>query len=464
MYYDSQFGKIILKYKGNLYSKFILPMLIQINLELKDISEKVTDLQKKFVSSMAEIQKSNNQIEKELQGLKAQIESADKASEARDVKTQNLILMGIRAKDEGQSSVESMLGKFWPREQHVSENFLERNSEDGSLLVNYLNVLLEKSQNVVLTGMGGIGKTTTMKWYSQTHSEKYSHIIWLDAEGDKLFKSVKELATTLSIQLFLNDLVTPKSLEVVASDIFKKLKDSKCLFMFDNVDSENELQQVLPSPFQHHHSLVTTRLARWKGLETVEVGLFSENEAISFLKENIPSKNQSGKESLEKLCEVLQRLPLAMNQAVACMEQLDLTIAEYLEEFSSKAKEVLGFSLAENSNGKTILTTWKVSIDNLTSKSKFGGKLAGNILKAASYVYPDGILKEWLEKASQASGRFEMAKALELLQHYSLAKVKIAFCSLQYKLKAIFFFISSGQQTGSTITAQTCSRDHENLS
>ncbi len=120
---------------------------------------------------------------------------------------------------------------------------------------------------------------------------------------------------------------------------------------------------------------------------------------------------------MEKLTEVLQRLPLAMNQAVSCMEQLCLTVADYLADFARKVSSVLGFSSSKAE--KTVLTTWSVSIEKISGEK--GGRLAHSLLKFLAYVSPDGTPKELM--LGMAESKAEFGQALRLLQVYSLVKV-----------------------------------------
>ncbi len=408
---------------------------------MRDVDEKVSDLEKLFTESTEEILKGQQEMKAMLTDLDTKMAVSDRDAAARDLRTQNLILhQGLEIKNmlrnkdaggQGAAAEQIKLGKWWPREQILSKNFLARSADDGQPFVERLRATLEKEKAaaagdvggrgacaLVLVGMGGVGKTTTMKWYSGAFANRYAHVVWLDAEGEQLSKSVRELATALFIPIMLNDGVTLKGLPALSADIAKELSDVDCLFLFDNVDDEEAVMQVV-SPSRRHHSLITSRLQRWKHLPTVEVGLFTHEEAKAFLAENIPKTKHSGRKQLESLTEVLQRLPLAMNQAVACMEQLCLTVAEYLSEFARKVSSVLGFG--GDSRQKTVLTTWGVSIEKMAGDPS--GELAHRILKSVAYLYPDGIPRELLAELGEGAGRFELARAMDLLQMYSLVKV-----------------------------------------
>ena len=63
--------------------------------------------------------------------------------------------------------------------------------------------LLRLSGSAALTGMGGVGKTSAMKFFAGHFANEYDHIIWLDAEGEQVGKSpvgVKKYFTKLALQ------------------------------------------------------------------------------------------------------------------------------------------------------------------------------------------------------------------------------------------------------------------------
>ena len=273
----------------------------------------------------------------------------------------------------------------------------------------------------MLTGMGGIGKTTTIKWYASEHSGDFHHIIWLDSEGrEVLAKSLRALADSLLVPLLLNDGITPKGLDILVADIFRELRDKVCLFLLDNVDNP-DVHQLL-SGQQTHFSILTSRLQRWQEpLVAMEVGLFSKEEAVSYLRKNIDQAKVGSEKELSDLAEALQYLPLAMKQATACIEGLDLTVQDYLKEFQAKSQAVLGYSAGDTE--KTILTTWSISVDSIMQKDKAMGELALKILSAISYLNPENIPKSLL--LSQASSKLDLSRALELLSQYSLIKVNM---------------------------------------
>ncbi len=195
--------------------------------------------------------------------------------------------------------------------------------------------LLRLSGSAALTGMGGVGKTSAMKFFAGHFASEYDHIIWLDAEGEQvgklrmgdgkyltkivlheilyvkslihqyslnsilqLSRSFRELATALLVPVLVADgEATPKTLAALASDVARELAGTKCLFLLDNADDASAVADALAATAggEGHHAVMTSRLqSLGEEVAAVEVGLFSQREAMEFLSDNIPKQKHSG--------------------------------------------------------------------------------------------------------------------------------------------------------------------------
>ncbi len=397
--------------------------------DLKDVDEKLDDLQSQVAEVSKAIIANQEEIKGKLDSVSAKVMEGNAEAEARDLRIQALVLHQGRdlknilrqqqqnGQDGGGRDAAMSIGKWWPRQQTTSKNFVARSAEDGMSLAERLHWQLLQSRSLVLTGMGGAGKTTTVKWFATEFCGEFQHVIWLNSEGREVMsKSFASLADALLIPLLLNDGVTHKSLEDLSAEIFKELQAKKCLFLLDNVDDPSVGN--LLSRETSHFTLLTSRLQRWDDLVVVEVGLFTQEEAMSFLRKSIAGSKFKSEDNLKSLTEELQYLPLAIKQAIATIDSLDLSVADYLDEFRRKSEAVLG--LATDAE-KTILATWSVSIDQMMQRDQTIGQLALILLQSISYLYPENIQREFFQDL--APSKMELSQAIELLRQYSLIKV-----------------------------------------
>src|SRR5205085_484564 len=94
----------------------------------------------------------------------------------------------------------------------------------------------------------------------------------------------------------------------------------------------------------------------------------------------------------------------ALEHAAAYIEQVDLSIADYMrlyEEYSTKTLE-------------PVAATWQISLDKLRGENR----AALDLLKLIAFLAPDNIPRDLLQ--SSAASAVEFAGAIEGLRRYSL--------------------------------------------
>src|SRR5271154_3052106 len=86
------------------------------------------------------------------------------------------------------------------------------------------------SQKVTVSGLGGVGKTTTAIHFANHHEDKYQFIIWIDCGEGCLSKSFNNLRKDLKLEAL-------DEWEEIPQKAYEKLSKYKCLFIFDNAES-----------------------------------------------------------------------------------------------------------------------------------------------------------------------------------------------------------------------------------
>lgn len=156
-------------------------------------------------------------------------------------------------------------------------------------------------------------------------------------------------------------------------------------------------------------------------MHPVELGVFTPKESIRFIKKALEINDD---EEAEKLHEKLQALPLALQQAVAYIKQQrtvgsNFGIQDYLKEYDKKAEKLLSYDLNENNNDpymKTVMTTWKVTLDKIENDTKCG-KEAIRILSVMAYLVPDNIKNSIFSRLVEEN---KVTGAINLLRNYSM--------------------------------------------
>jgi len=73
-------------------------------------------------------------------------------------------------------------------------------------------------------------------------------------------------------------------------------------------------------------------------------------------------------------------------QAAACIEQLDLTVAEYLKSYEKESEMILGFA-PSGATSRTVLNTWNVSLDKMKKADAASAGLALRVLEVRHYLH-----------------------------------------------------------------------------
>ncbi|XP_011686121.1 PREDICTED: uncharacterized protein LOC105448935 isoform X2 [Wasmannia auropunctata] len=291
------------------------------------------------------------------------------------------------------------------------------------------------SQMTSISGLGGIGKSELARKYAYAHGNDYDgNVIWINAENyDTLKKSFLNLAkdNRLGIVPTEHRDKKEKATEAIVKEIYVFFAKRKSLFIFDNAEKNEYLNKFLPlsslAPNANKpYILITSRNREWeKGIEVMDLNELELEDAIKFVKKGLGIEDKSQDQEIKTLVEKLQRFPLAIQQAIAYIEDQRVTggfsIDDYLEEYEKKTKDLLDsevFKGIDNEYAKTTFTTWKITIDKIASDSDHG-QLALKILDAIAYFAPESVNREIFLDLAGGDER-KLRSAVRLLVKYSM--------------------------------------------
>ncbi|XP_077288685.1 uncharacterized protein LOC143913048 [Arctopsyche grandis] len=271
------------------------------------------------------------------------------------------------------------------------------------------------SQAATIVGLGGIGKTELAKKYVDEYKESYHNIIFIDAEkSESISKSFKKLAEQIGIPFTLKKQDGSQIREIkrdinnVVDDIYKRLNVSgKTLMVFDNAEECKYIKKFIFNDSSDNnciYTLITSRCTIWEigemgNIKVIKLKEFTEEEAMDYLNKTLENENE---DDLKSLMNLLQRFPLALEQAVGYIEQENIRefdkkngnigIKNYLEEYKENKRKLLKMGHHENDDiyRETIATTWIITMKKIEKKGKCG-KLALSILKIVAYLAPNNI-------------------------------------------------------------------------
>ncbi|MCJ1348337.1 hypothetical protein MMC31_006568, partial [Peltigera leucophlebia] len=331
----------------------------------------------------------------------------------------------------------------------VMDKFVGRNTE----ITRLAQLLISSSTNnmqrkvCLLHGIGGVGKSQLAAEFARKHQENFSAIFWIAGSSkEKLRRSIAALAQRLpqhQIPEMARSLSTDtvKDLDAIVEIVlkwFSRPSNNKWLLIFDNVDREYSAQSKDPEEFDikkylpdadHGSILITSRLASMWRLAGSDIKLEPFNELQGeLLLNSIVQKPLAG--SLE-LVNLLQGLPLAIDQAGSYIRETGTNALEYMKLYEETWAELMTqqhqFAL-EEAPASSILTTWTISFNDLQKRSPD----AANLLTLWSFLDNQDIwyeqftplgsefteeLPDWFSRC--VNNQFEFKKCTRFLIRYS---------------------------------------------
>ena len=267
----------------------------------------------------------------------------------------------------------------------------------------------EKVCTAAVCGLGGVGKTSLVNEYAH-RMKNYYHggVYWFSAEDDRFFEqSVNDTALKLGAVLGTFDLTLTNTLLRIGQT------SKPCLIVLDCLDQLNLSPSVLKflslvsrqcvsasvvvmtrrneSKLVDVDEIPSLRKDRCLSLKCLEV-----EEAKQFLFSRTASPRDNNTNSVaESLVNELGRLPLALEQAGACIKALGCSLSDYLEQFRTERlklleiKEAKPVSLYESRERLAVHTTWSLNKKHI--KASGHGIYAVRLINAFAFLNPNEI-------------------------------------------------------------------------
>ena len=271
-------------------------------------------------------------------------------------------------------------------------------------------------------GLGGVGKTRLAIEYALRHQAEYSALLFVGAATPQGLRS--NLAALCAGDVL--DLPEQEAREEEAryEAALRWLRDrSGWLLIVDNVDTPEVARAVeaITRSLGDGHVLVTARIGSWSaGVESLELDVLAEEDAVAFLLERSEGRRQSrptDPADALALARAMGGLAVALEQAGAYIGELRLSLDGYLRRWQQGDADVRAWNdEALTQYPHEALVTWNVTIEQLDGPARA-------LLELLSFFAPEPIPRFVLDTDSAREVLdADPAKALAGLTRFSLVR------------------------------------------
>jgi tetratricopeptide (TPR) repeat protein/transcriptional regulator with XRE-family HTH domain len=300
--------------------------------------------------------------------------------------------------EEGEEAQEGELSFLWTVPSRRNPFFTGRDQLIQTIRERFVSSGTSSFPHIqALCGLGGIGKTQIVIEYAHRYRDSYQFVLWVKAARSTLLSDFVMLADLLNL---------PEKEQKDQSILIASIKrwfvsHDRWLLIFDNVDDIEPVYDLLPAEL-HGHVLLTTRIyALGTFAHRVEVEKMDAEEGALLLlrRAKMVDGSSSGQGNTEALTnakvvvDLLDGLPLALDQAGAYIEETACTVSHYVRAYRSRQSFLL------NRRGSPALdhpdsvgTTFSLSFEHVQQVSP----LAAELLQSFAFLAPDAIPDELL--------------------------------------------------------------------
>ncbi|MEW9511733.1 AAA family ATPase [Streptomyces bacillaris] len=236
----------------------------------------------------------------------------------------------------------------------------------------------------VVNGLGGVGKSALALEYARKHREAYQPVLWIPAETP--------MSITTALAALADDL--HPLLRQADASLAERANWAKgwlqChtgwLLILDNAGDPSDLDGLL-GPLDSGHVLITTRHAGgWDRLAgRLALDVLPEDAAVELLGALVEGETQAG--DLSGLAAELGCLPLALEQAAAYLNQVQIDVDRYLSMLREAPGEAFATTARRGEHERTIARVWQHTLRAMNQENPH----ATHLLRVLAWFAPDNL-------------------------------------------------------------------------
>ncbi|WP_433271361.1 tetratricopeptide repeat protein [Actinosynnema sp. CS-041913] len=252
---------------------------------------------------------------------------------------------------------------------------------------------LGAAHTVVLSGMGGIGKSQLAVWLAERvwAAGDAELVLWLTASSRSglVWEYARWAAAVTGVDDRDPEVAARKLLDWLAST------PARWLIVLDDLRSPRDLVKLWPPGSATGRVVVTTRrrdaALRSAGRRVLHVDAFTPEESESYVTACL-ADTPNAAEGAAELAAELGHLPLALAQAAAVVVEQEQTCAWYLAELRDRRRTLAALArdldMLPDDQEHTVAAVWSLSVEQADRTEPVG--LAGAVLAVLALLDPNG--------------------------------------------------------------------------
>lgn len=252
--------------------------------------------------------------------------------------------------------------------------FMGRSEQLKELLIKLNDVPDGIPAKQIISGLGGVGKTQFALHFAYENIHNYDYVCWIEC--------ISEAAIIRSCENFLSQVGVASQNNTSALFTHWFQTHSNWLIIFDDVGFNSSVDNFLPK-VGDGHILITTQQTRG---DVIQLGDLLLNEAIEFVRKRTGFNDSA---SAESIAVRLGRFPLALEQAVAYINEVKIDLNEYLKLVNAYGLDVFDEEDKVERYNQNIKTVWNITLEKLSDTAR-------QLLYCFAYMSSDIIALDWL--------------------------------------------------------------------
>ena len=292
----------------------------------------------------------------------------------------------------GRSESESLL---WNVPYHRNPFFTDR--ED---VLQSLHDTFRQGKAAALTqaisGLGGTGKTQIAAEYAYRYHYEYQAVLWVKADSREVLTS-----DFVNIAYLLN---LPEKNEQDQNQVVTVVKrwlqsHTGWLLIFDNADNLAIAKDFIPLIGKGHTLLTTQAQATGRTARRIEIERLEPEVGALFLlrraniippDDSLTSVSEDDRAKAGEISEVMDGLPLALDQAGAYIEETRCSLSRYLDLYEIQRAKLLQRRGYSSDHPESVTTTFSLSFE----KVQQANPAAVELLRFCAFLHSDDIPEE----------------------------------------------------------------------